>query len=110
MIVHTCPGAMNPCTRLLDEASRARIAGGTRTCEASMEKFVNLSRLAWYTAIALAGAVVSNPTARNTTFLSGLHRAIFNASTGEYAIRTSAPCALARNKSEEDPGTRSMSP
>ncbi len=38
--------------------------------------------LAWAIAIALAGAVVSNPTAKNTTSLSGLSFAIFRASSG----------------------------
>ena len=71
------------------------MAGGTRTCETSMEKLVSPSARACHTAIALAGAVVSNPTPKNTTFLVGFVRAIFTASSGEYAMRTSAPLALA---------------
>ena len=65
------------------ELRRARMAGGTRTCEASMEKFVRPSRLACQTAMALAGAVVSKPTAKKTTLRSGLARANLSASVGE---------------------------
>ena len=35
--------------------------GGTSTCDSSIEKFFTPSRRAWISAIALAGAVVSNP-------------------------------------------------
>ena len=59
------------------------MAGGTSTCETSMEKFLTPSCCARQTAMALAGAVVSNPTAKKTTFLSGLARAIFRQSSGE---------------------------
>jgi len=50
---------MNPCTRLAGDSSSRRIAGGTRTWETSMEKLRRPSRLACKTAMALAGAVVS---------------------------------------------------
>src|SRR5579872_188163 len=60
--------------------------------------------------MALAGAVVSKPTAKNTTCLSGLFLASFKASSGEYTIRMSAPSAFASNRLLHDPGTRSMSP
>ena len=50
---------MNPCTRLFWPAISARIAGGTSTCETSIEKLVSPSRFACHAAIAFAGAVVS---------------------------------------------------
>ncbi len=48
------------------------MAGGTNTCETSTEKFASPSRAAWTTAMALAGAVVSKPTAKKTTCLPGI--------------------------------------
>ncbi len=59
------------------------MAGGTVTCETSTLKFVMPSCFARHTAMALAGAVVSNPTAKNTTCLSGFFRASSSASSGE---------------------------
>ena len=59
---------------------------------------------------ATAGDVVSNPAAKNITFLSGFDSAIFRASKGEYTTRTSAPSALARPRDESEPGTRIISP
>ena len=44
--LQTCPAARNPCTRQVGEVMIASIAGGTRTCETSMEKFFTPSRLA----------------------------------------------------------------
>src|ERR1019366_6628842 len=46
--------------------SSRRTAGGTRTCDTRMEKLVRPSRAACQTAMELAGAVVSKPTAKNT--------------------------------------------
>ena len=86
------------------------IAGGTSTWATSSAKLCTPSREACSTAIALAGAVVSNPTAKNTTVLSGLRRATSSASSGEYTTRTSPPAARAMNRSSLEPGTRSMSP
>ena len=86
------------------------IAGGTSTCATSSAKFSIPSRCACWTAIAFAGAVVSNPTAKNTTVRSGLRRATSSASSGEYTTRTSPPAARAMNRSSDEPGTRSMSP
>ena len=57
--------------------------GGTITCETRIEKFVIPCALACHTDMALAGAVVSKPIAKNTTFLSGFARAIFRQSSGE---------------------------
>jgi hypothetical protein len=88
----------------------AAIAGGTSTWATSRAKFAMPSSLACLTAIAFAGAVVSNPTAKKTTVLSGLRRATSSASSGEYTTRTSAPAARAMNRSSLEPGTRSMSP
>ena len=62
------------------------------------------------TVAAVEGAVVSNPTAKNTTWRSGARSARARASSGEYTIRTSAPPALASCRVESPPGTRSMSP
>ena len=81
--VHTWPAARNACTRHDGDSMIAAIAGGTSTCETSSEKFSMPSRLAWYTVIALAGAVVSKPMPKNTTCLSGCSRATVSASSGE---------------------------
>ncbi len=83
MTVQTCPAARNPCTRFPGEARIASMAGGTRTWETSTEKLARPCRPAWTTARALAGAVVSKPTAKKTTCLSGCVRAILTASRGE---------------------------
>ncbi len=48
------------------------MAGGTVTCETSTLKLLTPSSRARHTAIAFAGAVVSNPTAKKTTCLSGV--------------------------------------
>ena len=61
----------------------ARIAGGTSTCEQRIEKFSRPKRRACQTAMALAGAVVSKPTAKNTTCRSACVCASFTASSGE---------------------------
>jgi len=53
------------------------------TCAASIEKFRSPSCLACQSAMALAGAVVSNPMPKNTTLRSGFCRASFTASMGE---------------------------
>ena len=86
------------------------MAGGTRTWLTSTVKLPSPSLAACATAIALAGAVVSNPMAKKTTSRSGLAAAIRTASSGEYTIRTSAPRALSDSRSVVEPGTRSMSP
>ena len=59
------------------------MAGGTSTCDTSIEKLASPCCLATFTAMALAGAVVSKPIARNTTSRPGLSRASFTASSGE---------------------------
>jgi hypothetical protein len=59
------------------------IAGGTSTWDTSMEKLSRPSRRACMAAMALAGAVVSKPTAKNTTSRSGSVRATSSASIGE---------------------------
>ena len=59
---------------------------------------------------AVDGAVVSNPTAKKTTWRSGLSTATLSASSGEYTNRTSAPRAFASMRLPFDPGTRIMSP
>ena len=79
----TCPAARNPWTLFTGEQRITSMAGGTSTWETRMEKFVRPSLLASQTAMALGGAVVSNPTAKNTTRLSGRCWAIFTASRGE---------------------------
>lgn len=58
------------------------IAGGTSTWLTSMLKLVRPAWAACSTAMALAGAVVSNPTAKNTTSRSGFPAAIRTASSG----------------------------
>ena len=49
----------------------AAIAGGTSTCDTSIEKFASPSFFAKCTAMALAGAVFSKPTAKKTISRSG---------------------------------------
>ena len=84
MTVQTWPAARKPCTRLSGDERMASIAGGTSTCETSSEKFRTPRCAAWYTAMALAGAVVSKPTAKKTTSRSrAVPRAIATASSGE---------------------------
>ena len=81
--VQTCPGPRNPRTRLPFDSRTAVITGGTSTCETSTLKLVSLRRRASHTAIALGGAVVSNPMAKNTTRRSGFAAARLTASSGE---------------------------
>ena len=83
MTVHTWPAARKPCTRLSGAARMALIAGGTVTWDTSTLKLRTPSSRARHTAIALAGAVVSNPTAKKTTCFSGFRMAISSASSGE---------------------------
>jgi hypothetical protein len=86
------------------------MAGGTSTCDTSIEKFARPCRRAWKSAIALAGAVVSNPIPKKATRRCGFSRAMRSASSGEYTTRTSAPLLFSVRRSPRDPGTRSMSP
>ena len=59
------------------------MAGGTRTWETRTEKFSSPRPEARWTAIAMAGAVVSKPTPRKTTWAPGSLRASSTASIGE---------------------------
>ena len=59
------------------------MAGGTVTWETSTLKLGTPSSRARHTAMAFAGAVVSNPTAKKTTSRSGCFRASSRASSGE---------------------------
>ena len=88
----------------------ALIAGMIVTWLQKIEKLCRPSAAARSTVIAVDGAVVSNPIAMNTTRLSGFFRAIFNASSGEYTIRMSAPAAFESKNEPRPPGTRIMSP
>ena len=74
------------------------MAGGTSTCETSTEKFSRPRRAAWTTAMALAGAVVSNPTAKKTTWRSGFFRARATASIGRVDDPHVAPLRLDRQQ------------
>ena len=82
MIAHTWPAARNAWTWLLGESRSAVIAGGTSTWLTRTLKLSMPRRAASATAIAFAGAVVSKPTAKNTTCRSGFARAILSASSG----------------------------
>ena len=110
MMAHTWPGPRNACTRLSGDSRMAAMAGGTSTCDTSIEKLPRPCRRAWKTAIAFAGAVVSKPIPKKTTRRCGLSRAMRSASSGEYTTRTSAPLPFRVRRSPCDPGTRSMSP
>ena len=88
----------------------ALIGGTIVTWFEKTVKFTTLSALARSSVAAVEGAVVSNPTAKNTTCRSGLSAAIRSASSGEYTKRTSAPRAFAPSRLPFEPGTRIMSP
>ena len=94
------------------EAISARSAGSTVLSMEKSEKFFTPFSFAVSTAAAVPGAVVSKPTPRNTTSLSGFSRAIVTASTGEYTTSTLAPSARRRARLSPGvlPGTRTMSP
>ena len=81
--VQTWPGPRKPRTRLPGACRIAVIIGGTSTCETSTLKFVSRRFRASHTAIALGGAVVSKPMAKNTTLRSGRDAARLTASSGE---------------------------
>jgi len=83
VIALTCPGIMNPSIFTSSALSNASTAGGVSLLPESMEKFVNPFFSASMIMIASAGAVVSNPTLRNITSLSGFSSAMRSASRGE---------------------------
>ncbi len=64
-------GPQKPLHAILPATQNASIAGGTSTCDTSSEKFFSPICRACHASIAFAGAVVSNPIAKNTTCLSG---------------------------------------
>ena len=61
----------------------SKFVEGTSTCDTSAAKFLSPRRLACQTAIALAGDVVSKPTAKKTTVRAGFCSAIRRQSSGE---------------------------
>jgi hypothetical protein len=73
-------------------------------------KFSTPSRSASSTTAAVAGAVVSKPTPRNTTARSGSARAIDSAVRAEFTTRMSAPAARRCSSEPSRPGTLNMSP
>ncbi len=81
--VQTCPGPRKACTRLPGACKMAVIIGGTSTWETSRLKFLSPRFFASQTAMALGGAVVSKPMAKNTTCRLGLAAASCTASSGE---------------------------
>ena len=83
MTAQTWPAARNAWTWHVGDSRIAVMAGGTRTWLTSTLKLSRPSRSACRTAIALAGAVVSNPMAKKTTCRSGFAAAIRTASSGE---------------------------
>ena len=91
-------------------ATRATSAGGTVLCETKNERFLRPSCWAMATAFAVAGAVVSNPTARKTTCSAGWCRAISRACRGEVTTSTAAPPDFASSSDVRSPGTLTMSP
>ena len=84
MTAQTWPGPRKPCTRLPGACRIAAIAGGTSTCETSIEKFVEPRASApRQTAIAFAGAVVSKPMPKKTTCAVRVRARERTASSGE---------------------------
>ena len=86
------------------------IGGTIVTWLQKTRKLVTPSSRARSSVSAVDGAVVSKPTAKNTTSRSGVSTAMRNASRGEYTKRTSAPRAFASSRFPVLPGTRIMSP
>ncbi len=81
--VDTWPGPMKPSSRRSGDSSSARSGG---TIVTWLQKHVKLrmpSAFARIRVSAVDGAVVSKPTAKNTTSRSGFSRAMRNASSGE---------------------------
>jgi hypothetical protein len=101
---------MKPSSRRSGDSSSARSGGTIVTWLQTTEKFSIPSAFARLSVSAVEGAVVSKPIAKKTTSRSGCSRAIRSASSGEYTIRMSAPCAFASSSVPSEPGTRSMSP
>ena len=108
--VDTWPGPRKPDSRRSGDSRIALIGGTMVTWLQNTLKFLTPSARARTSVTAVDGAVVSNPTAKNTTWRSGLSTATLSASSGEYTNRTSAPRALASMRLPFDPGTRIMSP
>ena len=83
MTAQTWPAARKPFTFERGDDMMASMAGGTSTWDTRMEKFFKPRLWAWLTAMALEGAVVSKPTAKKTTSLSGFSSATASESRGE---------------------------
>ena len=110
MTVDTWPGPMKASRRMSGESRIARMAGIIVTWLQKTEKFRSPKARARINVIAVEGAVVSNPMAKNITWRPGLDWASFSASAGEYTMRISAPRALYSRGLPLVPGTRIMSP
>jgi hypothetical protein len=76
-------GGQEALHQVLGRTEDRLMAGGTSTWELRIEKFLRPRWPACQTAAALAGAVVSKPTAKKTTWRSGFCCASFTASSGE---------------------------
>jgi len=92
-------GAQKSLHPVRGELSTASIAGGNQHVRYQQRHILQPICRACQASIAFAGAVVSNPIAKNTTCLSGFAFAIFRQSSGEYTTRTSPPCDLMLNRS-----------
>src|SRR5512139_1099737 len=110
MMTETWAGHRNPSMRTSGSAASTPIASGMVRTEGRTEKFATLCRAAVRMAPAMAGAVVSNPTPRNTTSRPCVSSASATASSGEYTTRTSMPFPFSLSREDDFPGTRSMSP
>ncbi len=82
-IVATWPGPTKPSRRRSGDSSSAFSGGTIVTWLHMTEKFSIPSAFARISVSAVLGAVVSKPIAKNTTWRSGLVRAIRRASSGE---------------------------
>src|SRR5512134_450305 len=110
MTAETWAGHRNPSMRTPGSEARTPIASGIVRMEERTEKFAIPPCAAVRMAPAMAGAVVSNPTPRNTTSRAGREAASETASRGEYTTRTSSPAPFSFSREDDVPGTRSMSP
>src|SRR6202022_610459 len=89
--VDTWPGPRNPDSRRSGDSRIALIGGTIVTWLQYTLKFLTPSARARTSVTAVDGAVVSKPTAKKTTWLSGLSIATLSTSSGEYTTSDLAP-------------------
>src|SRR3990172_6816917 len=109
-MVVTWPGHMKPFISTPPESMRAFMAGGVSLWRLRTDRFSRPLSAAVSMVAATVGAVVSKPTAKKTTSLSGFFSAISTVPRGEYTTRMSPPRAFSSWREVSEPGTFIMSP